>query len=92
MAGRTVEVTYSVDQVGPGQLLAPTRMTERSVRSATDRAAMFGLSRRRMADSAVLLRCTESLFAFSHASHWAAGSASAAPTSMTERVSDSSTE
>ena len=48
-------------------------MTERSVRSATDRAAMLGWSSRRIADSAVLLRWIDSLLAFSHASHCAAG-------------------
>ena len=62
-----------------GQVQAPTRITERSVRRATDRAAMLGWSSRRIADSAVLLRCTESLLAFSHASHCAAGSAPASP-------------
>ena len=44
-------------------------------------------------DSVVVLRVTDSLFASSHARHWSAGSGpAAAPTSMTERVSDDSTE
>ena len=60
-------------------------MTERSVRNATDRAAMLGLSSRRIADSEVFTRWIDSLFAFSHASHCGAGSVPAPPPSQLSR-------